>query len=394
MSEPIVILKDKKALPFFARHPWVFAGAIEAASGDPADGAPVRLHSHSGQFIAKGLFNSKSKIRVRLYSWNETEELDEAFWRRGLERAIGLRRKLGLLSSDQACRLVFSEADELSGLVVDKFGDWLVLQFTSLALANRRDVIAGILTELLRPKGIYLRTEKGIGRLEGLELHDTLLRGEPSLGLHIKEHDAIFEIDLQEGQKTGFYVDQRDNHLAVAKLMEGRTVLDAFCYSGGFGIHAAKHGAMSVTGVDVSVGALNLARRNAELNGLSKMEFVQGDVFAYLTQAVTDGKRWSGIVLDPPKFARARSHIPEAIKGYRKMLKAAFRLAEPEAILVMCCCSGLISMAEIEEVMAGCSADAKRPAQVLERRGQAMDHPVSLACPETGYLKCLICRLP
>src|SRR5215211_1239841 len=269
MAVPIVTLKPKRAQPFFARHPWVFAGAIDRVDGDPADGAEVDLHSSAGNFIARGLFNSQSKIRVRLYAWEPGRALDRDFFRDRIERAVRLRDALGVRGPDRGCRLVFSESDGLSGCTIDEYAGWLTVQFTALGIARRRDVVADVLNEVVKPRGIYVRTEKGVGTLEGLELHDGLLAGDPPpADLSIDEHGLSFLVNIAEGQKTGFYHDQRDNRHAAARLAAGRRVLDAFCYTGGFGLHAAKAGAAAVECVDVSEPALALGWRNAERNGL------------------------------------------------------------------------------------------------------------------------------
>jgi 23S rRNA (cytosine1962-C5)-methyltransferase len=386
-----VILKPKRAQPFFGRHPWVFAGAIAAATGDPADGAEVDLHSSAGNFVARGLYNSQSKIRVRLYSWQEDINLDAEFFRQRIASAYRFRRDV--LNLDRACRLVFSEADGLSGMVIDQFGDWLVLQFTSLALAQRREMMADILTDLFQPKGIYLRTEKGIGKLEGLLLQDGLMRGvEPEGDIVIDDSGIRFRVDLREGQKTGFYFDQRENRKAVARYAAGRNVLDAFCYSGGFALHAARNGAASVVGIDASEAALKLARVNAEQNNLS-VSFESCDVFDQLAKYQTENRRFDMIILDPPKFARARHALPEALKGYRRLQTLAAQLLTADGILVMCCCTGLITQEMLEEQLAQVSAKVGRDIQILERRGQAPDHPVSVSCLESAYLKCLIMRV-
>jgi 23S rRNA (cytosine1962-C5)-methyltransferase len=395
MSTPRVILKPKRAQPFFGRHPWVFAGAIEAATGEPADGGEVDLHSSAGNFIARGLYNSQSKIRVRLYSWEKERPLDRDFFRKRLDSAIRFRNDvLHLGDPAGACRLVFSEADGLSGMIVDRYGQWLALQFTSLALAQRREMFAELLVELLHPHGMYLRTERGIGKLEGLELHDGLLVGEAPPGpISIDEYELKFLVHVQEGQKTGFYLDQRENRQAVARLAAGRRMLDAFCYTGGFGLHAAKAGAAEVLGIDASVPALNLARENARLNGLERVEFVAADVFEELARMQSLGRKFDLIVLDPPKFARARHAVPEALKGYRRLQKLALQMLSADGILVMCCCSGLITTEMLEDVLAQVAMDSGRDLQLLERRGPAPDHPVALSCRESGYLKCLIARV-
>jgi 23S rRNA (cytosine1962-C5)-methyltransferase len=392
---PKVLLKPQRAQPFFGRHPWVFAGAIDAVSGDPADGAEVELRTTAGNFVARGIYNSQSKIRVRLYSWEPDVPLDRAFWKARLESAITLRHDVLKLSGPRAAyRVAFSEADFLSGLVVDRYGDWLAVQFTAFATATRKEIFAELLTELLRPKGIYLRTEKGIGKLEGAELHDGLLWGEPPPAeIAIEENGLTFAINLSEGQKTGYYLDQRDNRAEAARYASGRRVLDAFCYSGGFGLYAAKGGAAEVECVDASEAALSLAKRNAEVNELSNLSFVAADVFDHLATRVQEGRKYDLVVLDPPKFARDRRAVPDAIRGYRRLHSLAMKLLDKDGILVSCCCSGLILPDELEDVMTQTAVDAKRDLQILERRGAAPDHPVAATCRETAYLKCLIGRV-
>ncbi len=395
MSNPKVILKAKRAQPFYARHPWVFAGAIERIEGEPADGAEVDLVSHGGGFVARGLFNSRSKIQVRLYSWDEGTQLDQALLRDRLERAIRLRHDtLKLNAPDSGYRVVFSESDFLSGLVVDRYADWLTVQFTALGLANRREMIADLLRELLAPRGIYLRTEKGIGKLEGVELHDGPLWGEPPpANLTFAENGLRLLVNLAEGQKTGYYLDQRDNRAAVARLCSGKRVLDAFCYSGGFGLYAAKAGAAEVLGVDASEPALDLARRNVAANGLGNIGFECADVFRHLSDLVAIRRQFDVVILDPPKFARNRAAVPEALRGYRRLYQLAMKLLAKDGILVSCCCTGLIAWQDLEEIVAQVAGEGKRDLQILERRGPAADHPVAISCRESGYLKCLISRV-
>jgi 23S rRNA (cytosine1962-C5)-methyltransferase len=395
MSSPRIILKARRARPFYGLHPWVYAGAIERIEGDPPDGAVVDLISHAGNFVARGLYNGQSKIRVRLYSWSEDVPLDEGFFRRRLETAIQVRRDLlGLMTPGGGCRLVFSEGDGLSGCTVDLYDRWLCLQFTGLGLAQRREMIADILTELVQPEGIVLRTEKGIGQLEGLQLQDGPMRGAvPAEPIVIDEAGVRFQVNLAEGQKTGFYLDQRDNRQVVARLAKGRRMLDAFCYTGGFGLHAAKAGASAVMGVDVSEPALALARANAELNGLHNITFERGHVFERLDQLVDGGERFGLVVLDPPKFARSGHAVEEALRGYRRLQTQSLRLLESGGILVVSCCTGLITREVLYELLAQISAEMRRSVQILESRGPSPDHPVLATCPETNYLKCLICRV-
>jgi 23S rRNA (cytosine1962-C5)-methyltransferase len=401
-----VLLHARRARPFYGRHPWLYAGAVAKVEGEPADGDEVEVFSHGGGFVARGLYNSKSRIRVRLYRWEPDQPLDRAFFRERLEQAIHLRQNiLNLTGPGQACRLVFSEGDGLSGMTVDQYDRWLVLQFTGLGLAQRRGLFVELLAELFQPEGIYLRTERGIGKLEGLDLQDGPLWGHvPTEPIVIVEDGIEFLVNLAEGQKTGFYLDQRDNRRAVARYAKDRRVLDAFCYTGGFGLHAARAGAREVVGVDVSEAAIQLARQNAARNrfpglktglyeGAPPLTFVQADVFEYLETAAREGQRFGMIVLDPPKFARAQHAVEDALRGYRRLQTLALLLLEPDGILVTCCCSGLIEMGMLEALSAQVAAASRRGMQILERRGQAPDHPVSVSCLESYYLKCLVARV-
>ncbi len=391
-----VFLKPKRAQPFFGRHPWVFAGAIERVEGEPDDGSVVDLRSSAGNFVARGLFNSQSKIRVRNYSWEESTPLDRDFFAGRVDRAIALRHDILHLNTGTAAayRVIFSEADGLSGMVADRFGEFATVQFTSLALAQRKDMFGEILRDRLQVRGVYLRTERGIGTLEGVELRDGPLLGEtPPTEVVVEENNLRFAVNLTEGQKTGYYLDQRDNRAAVAKLSAGRRVLDAFSYSGGFGVYAAKGGASSVECVDASEPALKLAEKNAILNGLGQITFTQADVFHYLGDLASAGKKFDLVVLDPPKFARNRAAIPKALQGYRKLHQQALRLLDRDGILVSCCCTGLITLDMLEDVIARVAMDARRDVQLLERRGPSADHPVAVSCRESTYLKCIIARV-
>ena len=392
---PSVVLKPKRAQPFFGRHPWVYAGAIERIDGKPDDGAVVDLRSSVGNFIARGLFNSQSKIQVRLFSWDENRTLDDDFFRDRIRQAIALRHDILRLNDDPdaAYRVIFSEADGLSGLVVDRYGPWLTAQFTSLALASRREAIGKLLMEELGSKGIYIRTEKGIGKLEGITLLDGLLCGEPMPAeMVIVENKLKFAVNLTEGQKTGYYLDQRDNRTAVAKLCSGKRVLDAFSYSGGFGIYAAAAGATEVTCVDASEPALKLAARNAELNGFNNLTFEKGDVFGKLDEYASAKRKFDVVVLDPPKFARNRAAVNDALRGYRRLFELGLKLTDRDGVIVLCCCSGLIDIEMIEDVIAQVAMKAGRDVQILDRRGAAPDHPIAVACRESAYLKCVITR--
>jgi 23S rRNA (cytosine1962-C5)-methyltransferase len=395
MSVARVVLLPRRARPFYNGHPWVYPGAIASVEGTPADGDEVDLYSHKGNFVARGLYNGRSKIRVRLYTWSPATNLNHEFFSDRLTAAVRLRTYvLRLNGPGQACRLVFSEADGLSGCTVDRYDRWLVVQFTALGLAQRRELLVPTLVERLQPEGVYLRTERGIGTLEGLLLEDGPLWGDvPTEPVIIEENGLRFRVDLAKGQKTGFYLDQRDNRLAVARLAPGRRVLDAFCYTGGFGLYASRAGAEEVLGIDVSEPALCLARDNARLNGLANLSFVREDVFAYMQTLLEASERFTMVILDPPKFARGKNAVDEAMRGYRRLQTLALRLLESDGILVTCCCSGLITLDMLMDLLAHLAAKERRDIQILERRGQAADHPISVACPESSYLKCVISRV-
>ena len=395
-SIPQVILKPRRAQPFFARHPWVFSGAVDRIIGAPAPGDEVLLMSDRGEFVARGLFNPHSNIQVRLYSWDAEVTLDEGFWSTRIETAIRLRRDtLHICAPETACRLIFSEADGISGVIVDRYADWLLVQFTSLALATRRDLIVRLLQEKLQPAGIWLRTEKGIREAEGLEISDGLLAGrEPPRPLAITEHGLQYGVDVVEGQKTGFFLDQRDNRQAFLRYLSGGKALDLCTYSGGFAMNAVRNGGVQeVLAVDVSESALAIARRNVELNNLTgEIRFEKSDAFKMLERLRTGTERFDVVVLDPPKLARHARGLSEALRGYHSLNRMALEVLTPGGILVTCSCTGHVSREMFAEMLADAASSAKRPLQILEARGPAPDHPTSVHCIETNYLKCYICR--
>ena len=392
-----VILKPRKALPFFSRHPWVFAGAIHSTTDRVSAGDEVIVQDDIGRFVARGVYNPNSNIAVRLYSWDEAETLNEAFWSRRLDDAISLRKSLfPTFDSDSACRLVFSEADGLSGLTVDRYGDWLLIQLTSLALASRKELLMRLLQEKLQPRGIWLRTEKGIRDAEGLELADGLLSGEPPpRPLIITENGVKFALDVAEGQKTGFFLDQRDNRRRVAEFVHGQRVLDVCCYTGGFALNCLVNGgAREVVAVDMSESALALARSNAERNGVAeRLQTVKRDCFKALTELSAAGEKFDTVILDPPKLARNRQGIDAALRGYYSLNRSAISLLKPGGLLVTCSCSGHVSRDLFVDMLAQAALHENRRLQILEARGAAADHPTSVTCLETEYLKCYLCRV-
>ncbi|MHB1037385.1 MAG: class I SAM-dependent rRNA methyltransferase [Pirellulales bacterium] len=395
MSLPQVILKPRKSRPFFGRHPWVLDTAIDRVEGEPADGDAVDLVSDKGKFVARGIFNGKSRIRVRLYTWNATEPLDEAFWRQRIEMALRLRSDLGYDDPEGVARLIFSEGDGLSGLIVDRYANYLAVQVTAQAIAVRLPQIVPMLVELAHPRGIVLRSERGVVQAEGLELRDGLHWGQmPEGPVFVTDQGLRYGIDLAEGQKTGFYLDQRENRRAAAGYLRGRRVLDAFCYSGGFALAASRlGGAREVLAIDSSAKAIALGQANAELNGVANVRFETQNCFNALESLLAAGERFGAVVLDPPKFARSRQAVNEALRAYHWLNRLAVDLLEPGGILVTCSCSGHVLREDYLMMLAGVSQHTRRDIQILEQRGAAPDHPIAATCLETEYLKCFICRV-
>ncbi|HMB02457.1 MAG TPA: class I SAM-dependent rRNA methyltransferase [Isosphaeraceae bacterium] len=394
MSLPRVIVKPRRARPLFARHPWLFVTSIGRVEGEPGPGDEVEVVSHEGQFLGRGLFNPHSAIRVRLYRW-DGGPLDEAHWSGLLDAALRLRRRvLGLGGPGAAYRVASSEGDGLSGLTVDRYDRWLVAQFTSLALYQRRAVLARLLAEQTGAEGILLRTQRATADQEGLTHQEEMLSGTlPTEPLEIVENGIEYRVDAKTGQKTGFYLDQRENRRTVAAHCQGQRILDLFCYTGGFALNALFHGgAASALGIDSSSTAIEIARHNAVINHLKTARFEAADVFETLEALRARGERFGVVICDPPKFARHPRGVEEALKGYLRLNRAALDVLEPDGVLATCSCSGLVDRALFADLMGQVAELSGRPIQVLEQRGQAPDHPVSASCLETEYLKCFICR--
>ncbi len=391
-----IVLKPKKALPFFAHHPWVLDTAISIVEPGIENGDEVDLVTDKGAWIARGLFNSNSRIRVRLYSWQEGESLDAEFWRRRITSAAELRKRLGLPDSpDGAARLVFSEADFLGGLVVDSFAGHLVAQINSLAIFRRVGEIREILQQVFSPASISFRADEATAKREGLDPLAVAACGDSLDGpVTIVEHALNYQVDLSSGQKTGFFADQRENRRHVARYARDARVLDMCCYTGGFGLAAVKLGhARNVTGIDTSVRAIEQARENAQRNGIDCVEYRAGDMFQSLEELARSGETYDLVILDPPRFVRSRTGIDQALRAYHRLNLLGMQLCERGGFLATCSCSGNISRQMFEEVLVGASQRSKREIQILEHHGPSPDHPVAGACPETRYLKCVICRV-
>ncbi|MHB8900595.1 MAG: class I SAM-dependent rRNA methyltransferase, partial [Thermoguttaceae bacterium] len=330
------------------------------------------------------------------YSWAPGRPLDDAFWRQRLESAVSLRGTIGYDAPEGAARLVFSEADGLSGLIVDRYGQYLVVQLAALAMATRKAGLIGHLAELVKPRGIYVRTDPKIAQSEGMEPEDGLAWGEaaPS-SVAIEEHGLTYAIDVAGGgQKTGYYLDQRENRLAAARYLRGRRVLDMFSYAGGFALTAARHGGASeVLGIDSSQRAMEIARANAAANGIENVRFEVGEAFQTLERFATENRRYDAVILDPPRFAGSRQSIDQALRAYHRLNRLGVSLLEPGGILVTCSCSGRVSRNDFLDMLFGVAQKTRRDLQILESRGPSPDHPVRIGIPESDYLKCVLCRV-
>jgi len=390
-----VILKRGKEKSLLRRHPWIFSGAIKRVEGLFQDGDVVEVVDAKGKFLARGYINTRSQITVRILTWQE-EEIDAAFWQRRLEMAIKAREGLFFPGHTEAVRLVNAESDGLPGLVVDQYGQYLVVQFLTLGIERWKDPITEILWELLKPKGIYERSDVDVRLKEGLEPVAGLLRGEePPDRLEIRENGLKFWVDVKRGHKTGFYLDQRENRLRVKEFALGKEVLDAFSYTGAFGIYALSGGAKRVVHVDSSKDALEMAKANVELNGFPVRDenFVEGDVFEVLRKWRNEGKIFDLIVLDPPKFAHSKEQVDDAVRGYKDINLMAMGLLKPGGILFTFSCSGLVPPELFQKAVFWAALDAGKEVQVIGKMSQARDHPFSLNFPEGEYLKGLILRV-
>ncbi|NWF81045.1 MAG: class I SAM-dependent rRNA methyltransferase [Chloroflexi bacterium] len=397
-----ITLKAGRERPLLHRHPWVFSGAIGAVSGSPRDGEVVEVLGANGEWLARGFWSGSSQIRVRAASWDVDQPLDDAWLHGAIARA--LRGRAGLAPEDAAaCRLVFSEADGLPGLIVDRYGPFLVVQLLTRAMAARAETVVAVLVALLQPRGIYERSDAEVREKEGLPAHEGGLWGElPPARLALRplllpgtngERPALLA-DLRSGQKTGFYLDQAVNRARVGAYCQGAAVLDCFAYSGAFSVYAARAGAASLTLIDASAAALDLARANLALSaGAPPAELVSGDVFRLLRQYRAAGRQFDLIILDPPRFAQSQAQVERAARGYKDINLLAFQLLRPGGILASFSCSGLVSAELFQKIVFAAALDARRDAQIIERLSQAPDHPVLLTFPESDYLKGLICRV-
>jgi len=369
-------------------HPWVFQGEIERVTGTYTPGDIVTVVDGRGHFLGKGYINPASQIMVRMLTPRD-ETVDKEFFRRRLERAWAHRQRL--LPDTTACRVVFGEADFIPGLIVDKFGDILVVQSLALGIERWLDDIVDILDELLKPRGIYGRNDVPVRELEGMEQKKGFLRGEFDPRLVIPENGLNVVVDVANGQKTGYFLDQRENRRAVRPYSKGARVLDCFSNVGGFALNAIAGGATEVTAVDASGVALAGAKENAELNGMAdRLQTMEGNAFDILRKLETDQQRFDTIVLDPPAFAKNKASLEGAVRGYKEINLRAMRMIPEGGFLVTCSCSYHVTPDLFKAVVADAALDARRRLRLIEERAQGVDHPIVVGYDESHYLKCLI----
>jgi len=386
-----LILKTEREKSLKRRHPWVFSGAVAKVQGSPAPGETIGVWSATGEFLAVAAYSPDSQIVARVWDW-EDRAIDAAFFTERVGQAVGQRQ--ALMGEASVMRLIHGESDGLPGVVADRYGDTAVLQLNSAGAERWRDAIADALLAAGGVSRVWERSDADVRQLEGLPPVTGPLRGkrEPA-HIAIDEEGVRFGIDLEQGHKTGFYLDQRDNRQQLRALAGGRDVLDCFCYSGGFALNALAGGANSVLAVDSSAEALELARGNAELNKLPQPDWMEGDVFQLLRKFRDSRKSFDMVVLDPPKFAPTAALVEKAARAYKDINLLALKLLRPGGLLMTFSCSGGVSAELFQKIVAGAALDADVDAQVVARLGASADHPVALNFPEGDYLKGLICRV-
>ena len=406
-----VILKPGRDKSLRRHHPWIFSGAIASIKGDPKSGDTIQVIDSTGEFLAYGAYSPESQIRIRVWSWDKNERIDLNFFCNRLKSAIDFRLSSEIfnpfssdnnqgkgaekITSTNAYRLVYAESDNLPGLIVDRYGDTLVIQVLSAGIEKWRDTIADILMELTDARHIYERSDVEVRKLEGLNERIGPLRGNPPDNLVIHENELRYKVSLSTGHKTGYYLDQRTNRRYIQALAHGRDVLDCFSYTGSFSLNALKGGAKSVVAVDVSSGALELAQENLSLNQLppDRVKWLEADVFQQMRKFRDQDMKFDMVILDPPKFAPTASLVQKASRGYKDINLLAFKLLRPGGILATFSCSGGLKPSLFQKIVADAAVDAAVNAKVFQQLSQSSDHPIGLYFPEGAYLKGLLIRI-
>jgi 23S rRNA (cytosine1962-C5)-methyltransferase len=388
-----LILKPGREKSLKRRHPWIFSGAVGRVQGSLSAGDTVEVQSATGEFLAMAAYSPKSQIAARVWAWEKTG-IDDGFFGERIARAAHGRQALLDSGATDAVRLVHGESDGLPGIVADRYGDTVVMQLTSAGAERWREVIADALGTLPEIARVWERSDAEVRELEGLGPRTGPARGSiPAGKLVIHEHGLRFRVELEQGHKTGFYLDQRDNRLRLRALAKGHDVLDCFCYAGGFALNACAAGAKSVLAIDSAAPALETARANAALNAPVQIEWREADVFAALRELRNEGRGFDAIVLDPPKFAPTAAHAARAARAYKDINLIAFKLLRPGGVLMTFSCSGGVNAELFQKIVAGAALDAGVDARIEAWLHAAADHPVALNFPEGEYLKGLLCRV-
>lgn len=399
--EPItgrLLLKRGREKPVLNRHPWVYSGAVQQVAGAPQPGDLVEIADSTGDYLATGYYNPHSQIRAHLLTWDAQASVGPSFWQRRIDHALAARANLPLEPATNAYRLINAEADGLPGLIVDKYDDYLVMQCLTLGVDRRKEALVALLAEAVPVTGIYERSDLPVRSKEELEETAGLLWGEePPETVIVRENERQFFVDLRQGHKTGLYLDQRENREVVTRpiYVNGRDVLNVFAYTGGFAVYAAAGGAQTITNVDTSRSALELAEENMALNGFERPqdEYLLGDAFEVLRYYRDSGREFDVAILDPPKFVHSQRDLDRASRGYKDLNWLALRLLRPGGLLATFSCSGLVGVELFQKILFGAAVDAQRDVQILRPLGQAADHPILLTFPESAYLKGFLCRV-
>ncbi len=386
-----IFLKKKISTRIADGHPWIFGNEIGDEEGQYAPGDIVDVFSSNGSFVGRGYINPASQIKVRLLTRNQQEEINDAFFVNRIQKAWDYRCKLGYKEN---CRLIFGEADELPALIIDKFNDYIVIQTLSLGIERWKGAIVAALKTIFNPKGIYERNDVPVRELEGMQQQKGFLTEPFDTNIIIQENGLQFHVDIENGQKTGYFLDQQDNRRAIGQVVAGGDVLEAFCYTGTFSMHAAKYGAKSVLGLDISDFAIATARRNAELNGFQDIcKFENVNAFDVLKQWVKEGRRYDTVILDPPAFTKSRENIQKAVTGYKEINLRGMKLLKPGGFLVTASCTNLVPPDLFLKTIEMAAKDARKTIRQVSWQTQAADHPILWNVPNTQYLKFLIAEI-
>jgi 23S rRNA (cytosine1962-C5)-methyltransferase len=386
-----VVLKSRIGKRIENGHPWIFANEVKTVDEGVDPGETVQVFTDDNKFVGKGYINQKSQIQVRLLTRDPKEEINESFFLNRLTSTWEYRKQLGYTEN---CRLVFGEADYMPGLVIDKFNDYLVIQTLALGIDVWKPAIVKALTQIFNPKGIFERNDVPVRELEGLPQIKGFLSEPFDPKIIIRENGLQFHVDIENGQKTGYFLDQQDNRRAIEHIVKGADVLEAFCYTGTFSIHAAHYGARKVLGIDISENAVNQSRMNATLNGLQDVcNFTAVNAFDVLKQWAKEGKLYDVVMLDPPAFTKSRENIGKAVSGYKEINLRGMKLVKKGGFLVTASCTSLIHPELFLEIIDDAAKDAKRKLRQVTFQSQASDHPIIRGIETTQYLKFLIVQV-